>query len=361
MPVPFILGGAAAAAGLFGVAKGAKAVSNNNEAKELLERAEIKFDEAKENLEYARRDTNISLESLGELKLNSWSDDLGRFVKLVEQVKNVEVSGEANTDDLLKRNLNMSAQDLVEMREMSLKAGEVVAGGVGALGAGALAGVASYGGAVMFASASTGTAIASLSGVAATNATLAWFGGGSLAAGGFGMAGGTAVLGGIVAGPILAVGGALYEAKSRENLAEAKQHYAEAKHAIAEMENAVVLMNGIESLSNQYYNVINEVKNRFTIILDRLEHEIEESKEQQKETFVYKFKNIFTKVMDKEPRIDYRILTEDQQRVIHKSYQFAQVLKMLLETPLLTKDGQIDNNAYEVIETIEEMKLITSN
>ena len=56
-----------------------------------------------------------------------------------------------------------------------------------------------------FAAASTGTAIATLSGAAATNATLAFFGGGSLAAGGLGMAGGTAVLGGLVAGPALCV------------------------------------------------------------------------------------------------------------------------------------------------------------
>lgn len=361
MPVPFILGGAAVAAGLFGASKGAKAISNNNEAKELLETAERRFETAKENLEYARQNTNRSLECLGELKLNSWSDDLGRFVTLVEQIKNVELSGQASTDDLLKRNLNLSSRELVQMKEMSLKAGEVVAGGVGALGAGALAGVASYGGAMMFASASTGTAISALSGVAATNATLAWFGGGSLAAGGLGMAGGTAVLGGLVAGPILAVGGALYEAKSRENLAEARKHYAEAKKAVAEMENAITLMNGIERLSEQYYNVIIEVQNRFVVILDRLEQEIEESKNSQRDTLSYKLKSIFKQVMNKEPKLDYRNLTEDQQRVVHISYQFAQVLKMLLETPLLTKEGKIDNNAYEVIENIEEMNLITSN
>lgn len=51
--------------------------------------------------------------------------------------------------------------------------------------------------------ASTGTAIGTLSGVAATNATLAWFGGGALAAGGAGMSGGMLVLGGIVAAPII--------------------------------------------------------------------------------------------------------------------------------------------------------------
>ena len=51
--------------------------------------------------------------------------------------------------------------------------------------------------------ASTGAAIGGLTGVAATNATLAWLGGGALAAGGGGMALGSMVLGGIIAGPAL--------------------------------------------------------------------------------------------------------------------------------------------------------------
>lgn len=52
--------------------------------------------------------------------------------------------------------------------------------------------------------ASTGTAIGSLSGAAGTNAALAWFGGGSLATGGAGMAGGSMVLGGLLALPLVA-------------------------------------------------------------------------------------------------------------------------------------------------------------
>ena len=45
-----------------------------------------------------------------------------------------------------------------------------------------------------FGVASTGTAISSLSGAAATNAALAWLGGGAIAAGGGGMAAGEAIL-----------------------------------------------------------------------------------------------------------------------------------------------------------------------
>lgn len=361
MPIPFLLGGAAVAAGLLGVKKGADAIINNSEAKELLETAEIKFNKKKNELENIRVNTNDSLECLGELKLKSWSEDLGRFIDLMDHIKNVELTGEASTDELLKRNINISAKELVEIREMSLKAEEIVAGGIGSLGAGALAGIASYGGAMMFASASTGTAIASLSGVAATNATLAWFGGGSLAAGGFGMAGGAVVLGGIVAGPILGVGGFLYESKSRENLAEAKKYYAEANHAIEEMENAIVVMNGIIKLSNQYYDLICSIRQKLTNILNILEGEINQSKLIQSETISYKIKGIFTNILNKNPKLDYRKLEENQKRTIHISYQIAQILKMLLETPLLTEDGKIDVRAYDVIDKIDEMTLISNS
>lgn len=54
--------------------------------------------------------------------------------------------------------------------------------------------------------ASTGTAISALSGAAATNAALAWLGGGALATGGGGVAAGEAFL--ALAGPVgWAIGG----------------------------------------------------------------------------------------------------------------------------------------------------------
>ena len=74
-----------------------------------------------------------------------------------------------------------------------------VAGGVGAPAVVSTL-VASLG------TASTGTAISTLSGAAATKATLAWLGGGTLAAGGLGVAGGAVVL------SVIGVGGA-YGAK----------------------------------------------------------------------------------------------------------------------------------------------------
>lgn len=77
------------------------------------------------------------------------------------------------------------------------------ASAVGGAGAGSALALGSWSIVSLLGTASTGTAISTLSGVAATNATLAWFGGGALAAGGAGMAGGTAVLGGIALVPLI--------------------------------------------------------------------------------------------------------------------------------------------------------------
>ena len=70
-----------------------------------------------------------------------------------------------------------------------------IAGGVASKGVGAYAAVTATTGLVgALGTASTGTAISTLSGAAASNATLAWLGGGALAAGGGGIVVGTAVL-----------------------------------------------------------------------------------------------------------------------------------------------------------------------
>ncbi len=112
-----------------------------------------------------------------------------------------------------------AAQAEYRIRFTTYGVAHVLAGGMGAGAAGAaVGGAAAYGtfmAAAAFGTASTGAAIAGLSGVAATNAALALLGGGTLAAGGAGVAGGTALLAGIVAAPalVLALGGLVWMVK----------------------------------------------------------------------------------------------------------------------------------------------------
>lgn len=229
------------------------------------------------------------------------------------------------------------------MEEISFHASSVLGGGLAALSGGALAGVASYGGAMMFATASTGTAIGSLTGVAATNATLAWFGGGSLAAGGLGMSGGMLVLGGIVTGPILLIGGMILGAKAKEKLAKAESNLAEARLAAEQMKNVQTALKGIASISNAFYDLISKFLTPMDIILDNLEEIVKDSTNYQKLQLGLWAKVAFKikKLLKVNTKCDYTKLDLRKRKTVHLAVQFAQSLKMLLETPLLTQDGSL--------------------
>ena len=169
----------------------------------------------------------------------------------------------------------------------------------------------------LLASASTGTAISALSGVAATNATLAWLGGGSLAAGGLGMAGGTAVLGGIVAAPIIAVA-ALVWAKSAESNKYDAMSYHSAVEAICESINAEKL------LWVQIDNRANESK----VALSKIDKSFGEA--------MYLVENIYKSKGD-----DVAKWSKDEQESVKNMIQLAEATQTIINTPILFDDDPI--------------------
>ncbi len=116
-------------------------------------------------------------------------------------------------------------------------------GGVGAA-VGVLATYGAYTGVGMLASTASGVAIAELSGVAATNVTLAWLGGGALSVGGFGMV----VLGGLVAGPALAIFGAVSADEMEEKLEKAKAYYSQVEEAVKKADAIIDQFQAIEKM-----------------------------------------------------------------------------------------------------------------
>ena len=213
MPLPLILIGAAVAAAAWGVKKGVDAYSDFDEADDMNKDAKRIYDDAEESLESCREAVQANLVELGEQKMALYEGALMPFVETFSRIKNVDFDDLGIPDEY---SLDIET-DILDIRTIAVRMSEAIGGGAGALGTGVLAGLAAYGSVGLLGTASTGTAISGLSGVAATNATLAWLGGGSLAAGGMGIAGGTAVLGGIVAAPVLLVGGLLlaYKAERR--------------------------------------------------------------------------------------------------------------------------------------------------
>jgi hypothetical protein len=129
----------------------------------------------------------------------------------------------------------------------------------GGAGVGALTAMGAYGLVGAFGTASTGTAIGSLSGAAATNSILAWFGGGSLATGGLGMAAGTVVLGGIFAAPaILALG--LFTQKSASDFQkEVEQKIGKIRVRMAEIDRNLARLQAVRQRCDEVQRTVEEL------------------------------------------------------------------------------------------------------
>lgn len=259
MALPVLLWGAAAALGATGVVKGAGAVSNLKKAKEIGESAERHYDRKTQELDETRDATNACFEDLGRLKVEIFSNQIKHIVRVLHEANNQHAKSH-----IIGFNSEFTVEELMEMERMVEVALDLDLNAAGSLATGALAGLGVYGAVPMIgALASTGTAISTLSGAAATNATLAWLGGGSLAAGGFGIAGGSLALAGIVAGPALAVGGFMLASKAEEALTEARRYRSKVREAIAEMDLVKTNLMGLQTNAHEIEHALVEMVDRF--------------------------------------------------------------------------------------------------
>lgn len=328
MPIPLLFIAAGVGSGLLGIGKGIKAGIDQKDANDTNQAAEHKVRHAKERVNSSRESCGKAIDDLGKRKISILDDSIKTFITEFEKLNHVELSESNGLNELQKLVLDKkSFSDLKEIQGMAT----TLAGGLatGAM-AGALTAFGAYGAAGALATASTGTAIASLSGAAATNATLAFFGGGSLAAGGLGMAGGTAVLGGLVAGPALAVLGFVAGAKASKNLDSANANWAKAKEFEEEMKAAVDLCNGIRRRSAMF--------NRFLIRLQTIF-----------DPLVYQMSEII-----REKGTDFRKFSSEEKQCVASAMSLAGAIKAVLDTPILDEAGNLTKESGLIIKTTQE-------
>lgn len=192
-----------------------------------------------------RGQLNYSLSRLVETKRNA--------VISLKQIENITKNIKGKQRELFQYQIqNESAEKIdidyinatITIADTALTAAKGTASGIStAFGAWALVG--------NLGTASTGTAIHALSGAAAYNATLAWLGGGSLAAGGGGMALGTVVLGGIVVIPALAVTGLFNHLSANKKIHNIKEKEVEALKMIDLMKKNTLAFELFEKRSDE--------------------------------------------------------------------------------------------------------------
>lgn len=327
MPIPLLVGGVALLTAAVGGKKAFDAHKKNSRAKRINNEAERIFNEAKDNLKKERDRAGKTLEGLGKDKVSILKEDVNPFIQSFRQIKNIDLKDSKGLQEIAQFS---GCQDtLKDMEELGSLATKMVSGSAEGMVAGGLMAFGAYSAAGLFGAASTGTAIAGLSGVAATNATLAFLGGGSIAAGGLGIAGGTMVLGGLVAGPAIAVLGFMLNSKAEENLDKAKTNQAKAKEAEEAMNLATDGCKAVSERADMFRHLLSDLDDVFRPLIRKMDSVISER------------------------GTNFREYNQADKEVIAMALSTASAVKAVLDTPILTKDGSVTAESLEMYRKIE--------
>lgn len=346
--LPWLLGSAAAALTGYGAKKGYDGYQDKSKANELVQQAEHDYQQAKKRLDSTNKTTEAKMELLGSLQLQI-GQEFKEFEKLAEELLQKLKKSSDRKDWQLS--IPQHKLDGIKQLEISTTAflAHIAGGGV----AGAAAAYATYGGVMALASASTGTSIATLSGIVAHNATMAAIGGGAVSAGGLGMAGGSAILGGIVAAPVVAALGWAYANHAEKALANARKTEKQAREIVEKIDMANLQSHRIREYAEKIYSETSRIHDVFMAYFGKLKemHQLlvsPELNDSQKEE----------RIKD----LDDSIMTN-----INNGYMLAAILTDIITTPLFKvkkdKNGKVllgKDNAMEFEEDSHGNKIINT-
>ncbi len=260
MPLPFILGAAAALAAVGGVGSGISGATKMKEANDTIKSADSRHKENINKFNKKSKSTNKAMDKLGALELEILHS-FDEFSDTIEKIQNRPQFKEYSKDGV-----KLPKYDGKTLKNVSAGA-EVLLGGLGGAAVGTAGGFAAAGAAtsavMALGTASTGTAIASLSGAAATNATIAAIGGGAIAAGGGGIALGTTILGATTLGVGLLVGGVIFNATGSKLSDQADEAWDEMKKAEKKINEICNYLDDLKCYAKRYEETLITVKNKY--------------------------------------------------------------------------------------------------
>jgi len=268
MPLPLFLGIAAAVAAAGGIGTGVHGAVKMKGANDTVKSAGERHNKNIQRFESCNSRTASSMDTLGKLELDILAS-FQQFSDMFEQIQNRPSFKEFACDSV-----DLPHYDKEEISKVSVGAG-VLMGGLGGAALGTAGGFAAAGAttaAVMaLGTASTGTAIATLSGAAATNATLAAIGGGAIAAGGGGIALGTTMLGVTTLGVGLLVGGVIFSITGSTLSHKAEKAYEEMLAAEKEINKICAYLNELNMVATRYHGTLKSVDSVYRRHLNALD------------------------------------------------------------------------------------------
>lgn len=290
MPLPFLLVGAAAAAGI-GTHINAK--KKNEEAQNLINSAERLYNNTKKILDIAKNKTETSLVGLEISKKKVLQSSMKQFLKAYSRVKKVQIKESEGLEELSKFSLTPSdivqIQNMTNIYESNLK--------VGTIGA------------------ATGVALTAL-----TTTTLA------------GAAGFASFLSPVaaVAAPALLFTGISASIKAEENLEKARVMYSETSIAVEKMKTAETMCNAITKRTEMFDDLLFSL-NKIFAECARYMDSVTRSK-----VGLFKGWNI------KPEKIN-----EQEMKLIAITRALAGAVKAIIDTPVLGGSGDLDSTSYD--------------
>lgn len=136
------------------------------------------------------------------------------------------------------------------------------------------------------------------------------------------MAGGMAVLGGLIAGPALAVMGFVLNSKAEENFENALANEAKADKIVAQCKTACTMCDSIKSRCDLFTNALDKLKS-------------------QLKAAVLTVEGIVSHYEDGSGSADFRKFSSDEQNSLAVACSLAKSVKSILDTPILKENGEL--------------------
>lgn len=283
MALPGLLVAIAKIGAVVGLGAGVNGGIKMKKAKKDADQCEIKKQEIEDKVEQDMKETSLNMDALGNMELRIL-DEFSEFQDVFEQIKNRPEFKEYHRDGI-----SLPRLDIEVLKTISLGAG-ILLGGLGGVALGTAGGFAAAGAttaAVMaFGTASTGTAISTLSGVAATKATLAALGGGSLATGGGGVALGSTILGITTTGAAIMFGGIIVDFVASSMLRQTEMIKRKVKEQEEKAKQICAYLEELSITAKQYQLSISSVHNIYREHLTQLKYIVYQCGKTEWETFL---------------------------------------------------------------------------
>lgn len=295
-------------------------ITHKEEIERTLSRAQSVQNDSIERFNRAKTDAENKLSKYGETKLKVYNDSLATFLVYFNSFKNVEMKQLSLAENQL---INLdSGQALTLIKEDVQYTKDMIKIGLTAAGAGALTGIAAYGGlkaAGIVGAKFAGAAAAKTIGVKA------------------------AVVAPFVFVPVLIVFGIGAAIKGKERLAEAKKQLQQAELEASKTNSYTIVFQAISRGVSNYDSFVKSFNKKYQNIVKRVG---EISKEHQK---------------DVDGKIDFESLNEVDQKTLHLSWLMTQLIYGILKQPLIDGEGKISTESQDkLVEYKKEVKTIES-